>query len=42
MKENNTYISPVINILELYFEGSILTGSNVDVGVKDWEDVEIC
>lgn len=42
MKENTTYKSPVIEVIEMEVEGSVLAASSADVGVKDWDDVELC
>ena len=36
------YTSPEIQVIEIEVENSILTASSADVGIKDWEDVEIC
>lgn len=40
--KNTVYTSPEIDIIEIEMEGSVLSGSSVNVEVKDWEDVEIC
>ena len=42
MKTNTAYKSPEIQVIEMEVEGSVLAASSADVGVKDWEDVEIC
>lgn len=41
MKNNTTYKSPEIEVIDMEFEGSLLAASSADVGVKDWEDVEL-
>ena len=40
--ENITYVSPLIEVIDMELEGSILTASSADVSVRDWEDEEIC
>lgn len=40
--KTTVYTSPEIDIIEIEMEGSVLSGSSVNVEVKDWEDVEIC
>lgn len=42
MKTNTTYISPEIQVIEIEVEGCVLAASTGNVGIKDWEDVEIC
>lgn len=42
MKDMNIYVSPSLETLELEPESNILAVSGADVGIKDWEDVEIC
>lgn len=42
MKKNATYTSPEIEVIEMEFEGSVLAASKADVGVNDWDDVELC
>ena len=42
MRENTTYKNPMIEVIEMEVEGSVLAASLADVGVKDWDDVELC
>ena len=42
MRENTTYKNPMIEVIEMEVEGSVLAVSSADVGVKDWDDVELC
>lgn len=42
MKTNTTYISPEIQVIEIEVKGCVLAASTGNVGIKDWEDVEIC
>lgn len=42
MRENTTYKNPMIEVIEMEVEGSVLAASSADVGVKDWDDVELC
>ena len=40
MKKEIKYISPLVEVIELELEGSVLLGS-ADVGVNGWEDEEL-
>ena len=42
MKVNIEYKSPEIEVIEIEVEGCVLAASTGNVGIKDWEDVEIC